>query len=118
MKTRVVNLRTQKYDTRVDRLSKWGNPFKITKKLSREDSIAQYESWILKQHSLLLQLPELKGKRLGCWCKPKACHGDVLAKLADKFVFCTNCFQPYKHKEGHRVRQCGKCKYKLPEEGK
>jgi hypothetical protein len=22
----------------------------------------------------------LKGKRLGCFCKPKACHGDVIAE--------------------------------------
>ena len=27
---------------------------------------------------------ELKGKVLGCWCRPeKACHGDILAYLAD-----------------------------------
>jgi len=26
-------------------------------------------------------LPELIGKRLGCYCKPLLCHGDVLAKL-------------------------------------
>jgi hypothetical protein len=33
---------------------------------------------------LMAQLPsELKGKKLGCWCKPNACHGDVLAELAD-----------------------------------
>jgi hypothetical protein len=28
-------------------------------------------------------LPDLKGKTLFCWCKPDACHGDVLAELAD-----------------------------------
>lgn len=26
---------------------------------------------------------ELHGKRLGCFCKPGPCHGDVLARLAD-----------------------------------
>ena len=26
-------------------------------------------------------LHELKGKQLGCWCKPGVCHGDVLVKL-------------------------------------
>ena len=26
---------------------------------------------------------ELKDKVLGCWCKPLACHGDVLADIAD-----------------------------------
>jgi hypothetical protein len=23
------------------------------------------------------------GKKLGCWCRPKACHGDVLIELAE-----------------------------------
>jgi len=26
---------------------------------------------------------ELRGKILGCHCKPKACHGDILAEIAD-----------------------------------
>lgn len=34
--------------------------------------------------TLLAALPELKGKVLGCFCKPKACHGDVLADLVNK----------------------------------
>lgn len=28
-------------------------------------------------------LESLKGKTLGCWCKPLACHGDTLAEMAD-----------------------------------
>jgi hypothetical protein len=32
---------------------------------------------------LLAQIPNLKGKRLGCWCKPEDCHGDLLAAWAD-----------------------------------
>ena len=27
---------------------------------------------------------ELKGKTLGCFCKPKSCHGDVLVELANE----------------------------------
>ena len=26
---------------------------------------------------------ELKGKVLGCWCKPASCHGDVIAEIID-----------------------------------
>ena len=26
---------------------------------------------------------ELKGKILGCWCSPYACHGEVLAEIAN-----------------------------------
>lgn len=29
------------------------------------------------------ELRKLRGKRLGCWCKPEACHADILAELAD-----------------------------------
>lgn len=72
-------------DVRIDRRTKWGNPFKIGKDGSRADVIAKYRGWILHgagQH-LLDDLHELKGKRLGCHCAPAACHGDVLAELAD-----------------------------------
>jgi len=31
----------------------------------------------------LARLPDLRGRRLGCFCAPQACHGDVLARLAD-----------------------------------
>lgn len=51
---------------------------------SREVAIAKYREWIQTQPKLLRDLHELKGKVLGCWCKPKACHGDILAELADK----------------------------------
>ena len=33
---------------------------------------------------LMKALPELQGKTLGCWCKPKACHGDVLVRLIEE----------------------------------
>jgi hypothetical protein len=26
------------------------------------------------------RIHELKGKTLGCFCKPEACHGDVIAE--------------------------------------
>ena len=29
-------------------------------------------------------LDELKDKRLGCFCKPKSCHGDILIELIEK----------------------------------
>jgi len=35
------------------------------------------------QWHLLDQLDNLQGKVLGCHCKPLACHGDILAELAN-----------------------------------
>jgi len=65
----------------IARPSKWGNPFVIGKDGKRLEVIAKYEQWILHQHNLLLELPELIGHNLGCWCYPKICHGNVLLDL-------------------------------------
>jgi hypothetical protein len=84
-KTRVVHCKKEPFDVYIGRPSKWGNPFKVGKDGSREEVIQKYRHWILANPVLVAQLPtELKGKRLGCWCKPYACHGDALAELADE----------------------------------
>ena len=91
MTTRVVHWEKEPYDVYIGRWhpkirinSKWSNPFKIGKDGSREEVIAKFRQWIYTQPNLMVQLPELKGKTLGCWCKPHACHGDVLAELAEE----------------------------------
>jgi hypothetical protein len=38
----------------------------------------------MHQPDLVNDLHELKGKKLGCFCKPKRCHGDFLAREANK----------------------------------
>lgn len=80
--TRVVHCRKKHYDIYIGRESKWGNPF-IVGPYTREEALEKYEEWIENQLWLLKDIHELKGKVLGCWCKPKACHGDILAYLAD-----------------------------------
>jgi len=84
-KTVVVNKKTTNdYDVYIGRPSKWGNPFKMMTESDRDSVIEQYRNWIVNQPHLLKDLPELKGKRIACFCKPLPCHGDVLAELADK----------------------------------
>ena len=78
--TIVVHLR-EPHDVYIGRPSRWGNPFSIGKDGTRSQVIEKYEEWVRDQPELLARLPELKGKRLGCWCKPDACHGDILVKL-------------------------------------
>lgn len=63
--------------------AKWGNPFIIGRDGTREEVIEKYKRWLASQHTLLADLPSLKGKVLGCWCAPQTCHGDVLAELAN-----------------------------------
>lgn len=62
--------------------SKWRNPYPV-KKYGLDECLKLYEQHI-RSTDLYNQLPELKGKVLGCWCKPNACHGDVLIKLLNE----------------------------------
>ncbi len=65
--------------------SKWGNPFVMADEsdAERNRAINAYREWVVAQPELMQSLEELRGKRLGCWCAPKACHGDVLIQLLD-----------------------------------
>ena len=86
----VVNMRTckppwgQEGDVRIDRVTKWGNPFHIGV-LNRDEVCDEYERWFFDKSGL--DIYELAGaKRLGCWCKPKRCHGDFLKRLLDNML--------------------------------
>lgn len=83
MTTRIVHCKKESYDIYIGRPSKWGNPFQIGKDGTREEVIEKFRNWILIQPNLLKDLHEIKGKTLGCWCKPKSCHGDVLVELIE-----------------------------------
>ena len=69
---------------RIDRMSKWGNPFAISRNESRASACLKFEEHF---HSSGLKgnLNELRGKVLACWCYPLQCHGDFLAKEANQF---------------------------------
>ena len=71
------------YDVFIGRPSKWGNPYKIGRDGTREQVIAKYRATISDKDREVIQ-QELKGKRLGCFCAPEPCHGDVLAEIADE----------------------------------
>jgi hypothetical protein len=93
MNTSVVNLRHAAYDVYIGRPSKWGNPFEIGKDGTRAQVVAKYREYILNNPELLKDLVELKGKRLGCWCSPQLCHGDVLVELIDKLHGAAACIE-------------------------
>ena len=80
----VVHHRRAEHEVYIGRPSKWGNPFVVSRDGTRAEVIEKYEKWIKTQPHLMAALPELKGKVLGCWCAPRACHGDVLVRLADQ----------------------------------
>lgn len=90
--TRVVNVyHGTGYDVSIMRPSRWGNPYSHLPQTSalwrvdtREDAVRLYDEWVRRQPHLMKALHELKGKVLGCCCKPKQCHGDVLVKLVNE----------------------------------
>ena len=62
----------------------YANPYKVSKNLTREDVIRMYRDYIVKKISSgEIDIEALRGKNLGCWCKPEACHGDVLIELLE-----------------------------------
>ncbi len=88
--TKVVNKdKGDRYDVYIGRGSSWGNPYAVgfgaspgEKQNDRDEAIRKYKydferNFLQKSKEDAL---ELKGKILGCHCKPLACHGDVLAE--------------------------------------
>ena len=71
---------------RIDRRTRWGNPFLIGRHGSREEVIERYRAWLWgklrKGEIQVAELAALNGKTLACHCAPKPCHGDVLVKAA------------------------------------
>jgi hypothetical protein len=91
-KTNVVNIKLHPYDVYIGRAGKeqdgyFGNPFRIEQGESRGSSLEKYRAYF---HNRLEADPEfkkriheLKGKTLGCFCKPYPCHGDIIADYLD-----------------------------------
>ena len=93
MQTAVVNIKKEPFDVYIGRASRgedgyFGNPFRIGNGISRGDAVERFQSYfgerIEKDSEFKLRVLALKGKRLGCFCKPKACHGDVIADWLNK----------------------------------
>jgi len=63
--------------------SRPAGPFRPGPDGTREDVVARYREYLLSRPDLLDLLPELRGRRLGCWCVPELCHAQVIAELAD-----------------------------------
>lgn len=87
-RTRVVNLDSEPYDVYIGRPGHgedgyFGNPFKLRREADRERILSLYRNWFYQRldedPEFKRRIHKLRGKTLGCFCKPKACHGDVIA---------------------------------------
>ena len=84
---KIVNIQDDKCDEYIGRGSVLGNPFIIGKDGDREEVIRKYKNYIwncLRVVKELERLASIDHKYvLGCHCKPKACHGDVIIKAVE-----------------------------------
>ena len=87
---KVVHCKREEFDVYIGRGSRWGNPYShkvgtLAEHVvgSRTEAIQKFEEYLLSNEELMASLPELKGKILGCFCKPKSCHGDILLRYAN-----------------------------------
>jgi hypothetical protein len=84
---------------KVDRSTRWGNPFRVGDRVHRGPSysgrdevvrdaahaVRLFRAWLWTQARSDSLVPLLRGKNLACWCKPgEPCHADVLLELANR----------------------------------
>lgn len=88
MKTTVVNLYKHPYDVYIGRAGKgqdgyFGNPIRLSNNEQRGATIERYKEYFYNKLNNDIEFKnrilQLKGKTLGCFCKPHACHGDIIA---------------------------------------
>jgi hypothetical protein len=100
-KTTVVNIHKTPATVFIGRPSKFGNPFKIGP-YTREQAIEKFKDYfyrkILIEPEFRKEVEKLRGFSLGCYCKPEACHGDVIAQYLD-----------WKGDEDSTGVNCGRC---------
>jgi len=112
--TKIVHCKKEPYDVYVGRPSIWANPMSIreikelfpniTEDEAREKAISWYRDYLRLRTDLVERAKkELKNKVLGCFCKPKPCHADILAEICNEDVLI---FQ--KEKNGKEKRNAHK----------
>lgn len=80
----LVVRRHEPHDVYIGRPSIWGNPFVIGRDGDRVEVIRKYQDYLNTRPDLQARARvELRGKRLACYCVPLACHGDILAEIAN-----------------------------------
>jgi len=88
--TTVVHIKKEAYDVYIGRAGHgqdgtFGNPHE---RFGRLENIRRFKTYfydrIKNDRAFANKVIKLRGKRLGCFCRPeKACHGDVIAEYLD-----------------------------------
>lgn len=96
--TRVVNItKDPVYNNKVNteffeyigRGSQWGNPYPIGENGDDRNEVLRKYKYDFDHDNFVnvnkLDMLELSGKRLGCFCKPFDCHGDIIADFLNSY---------------------------------
>ena len=88
--TTVVNIRHSKCDQLIDRTTIFGNPIQLWRcGNDRALCLRKFETYfwsrIERDPAWKAEVLKLKGKVLGCWCKPLSCHGDIYADYLNSY---------------------------------
>lgn len=89
----VVNLRkTSEYDVYVGRAGHgqdgyFGSPFLLEPCEERGSTLLRYKKYfderIKNDEEFKRRIMKLAGKRIACFCKPNACHADIIAQYVN-----------------------------------
>lgn len=84
MQTLVVNLNKKRFDVYIGRPGLFGNPYEMSEEADRKRVIDEFRKYFAERiktdEEFRKAVEALRGKVLGCYCKPKPCHGDVIAQ--------------------------------------
>lgn len=100
MTTVVVNLRVEAFDVYIGRAGRgydgyFGNPIRpgalcpecLSVHFNAGGTIPCFERYFLRRvetdEGFRRRLEQLRDQRLGCFCKPRPCHGDIIARYLD-----------------------------------
>lgn len=103
MQTVVVNLRCDDFDVYIGRPGKglagiFGSPIKMYRPCpecglvhrTRGSTLACFRQYFVRRCNMdptfWAAVWELRGKRIGCFCKPHPCHGDVIADILNSYL--------------------------------
>lgn len=90
--TKVVNIRSEAYDVYIGRAGRgqdgyFGNPIVLRPGATRGSTLEGYKVYFYNRlksdPEFKRRIHELKGKTLGCFCKPYPCHGDIIKAYLD-----------------------------------
>lgn len=99
-----------------------GNPYDV-ETYGRTRAIELFRQHAMEDEVLQRAIPYLRGMRIACSCKPKPCHLDCLAEMANEGLVCADCggsgmtpgwYPTYNNPDNHDcdepAQPCGTCK--------